>query len=143
MSKLRVPRQIGWLTPGLRVKRWFAMFFAGTVLMTVGLLILCDIKPIFYTMQFISKLATKISTEWLAFGVICIGAAIFFKGWQKTNLSILDIADERDSNMLLENLYRRRKLNRGPHIVAVGGGTGLSMLLSGIKNITNNILSTF
>ena len=139
MGKIKVPRQIGWLTPGLRVKRWFAMFFAGTLLMTVGLLILCDIKPIFYTMQFISKLATKISTEWLAFGVICIGAAIFFKGWQKTNLSILDIADERDSDKLLENLYRRRKLSRGPHIVAVGGGTGLSMLLSGIKNITNNI----
>jgi len=139
MNKIKVPKQIGWLAPGLRVKRLFAMFFAGTVLMTVGFLILCDIKPIFYTMQFISKLATKISTEWLAFGVICIGAAIFFKGWQKTNLSILDIADERDSDILLENLYRRRKLNRGPHIVAVGGGTGLSMLLSGIKNITNNI----
>ncbi|MBR1461693.1 YvcK family protein [bacterium] len=30
-------------------------------------------------------------------------------------------------------------MNRGPRIVAVGGGTGLSMLLSGIKNITNNI----
>ncbi len=139
MKKLRVPRQIGWLIPGLQVKRWFAMIFAGTVLMTLGILILFDIKPVFYTMQFISNLATKISTQWLAFGIVCIGAAIFFKGWQKTNLSILDIDSERDKDVLLEHLYRRRKLNRGPRIVAVGGGTGLSMLLSGIKNITNNI----
>ncbi|MBR6298796.1 MAG: YvcK family protein [Candidatus Gastranaerophilales bacterium] len=31
------------------------------------------------------------------------------------------------------------KLDRGPKIVAIGGGTGLSMLLKGIKKLTNNI----
>ena len=31
------------------------------------------------------------------------------------------------------------KLEHGPEIVAIGGGTGLSMLLRGIKKITNNI----
>ena len=139
MKKIKIPKQVGWLIPGLQVKRWFAMIFAGTVLMTIGILILIDIKPIFYTMQFISKIATKISTEWLAFAIVMFGAALFFKGWRKTNLSILDIEDDRDRDILLENLFRRRKLNRGPRIVAVGGGTGLSMLLSGIKNITNNI----
>ena len=139
MKKLKMPKQIGWLIPGLQVKRWFALILAGTVLMTIGILILFDIKPVFYTMQFISKIANTISTEWLAFGIIMIGAAFFFKGWQKTNLSILDMEYSRDNDVLLEHLYRRRKLNRGPRIVAIGGGTGLSMLLSGIKNITNNI----
>ena len=108
-------------------------------MMTVGVLILFDLQPIWNTMQFISKIATKISTEWLAFGIVMLGAAVFFKGWQKTNLSILDMEDDRNNDVLLENLYRRRKLNRGPRIVAVGGGTGLSMLLSGVKNITNNL----
>ena len=139
MKKIKVPKQIGWLIPGLQVKRWFALIFIGTVLMTVGILILFDIKPIYYTMQFISKIANTISTEWLAFGIVMIGAAFFFKGWQKTNLSMLDMEYSRDNDVLLEHLYRRRKLNRGPRVVAVGGGTGLSMLLSGIKNITNNI----
>ena len=87
MKKIKVPKQIGWLIPGLQVKRWFALIFIGTVLMTVGILILFDIKPIYYTMQFISKIANTISTEWLAFGIVMIGAAFFFKGWQKTNLS--------------------------------------------------------
>ncbi|MBR1425590.1 YvcK family protein [bacterium] len=134
-----MPKQVGWLIPGLQVKRWFALTLVGTILMTVGILILFDIKPIFYTMQFISKVANRISTEWLAFGLVMFGAAFFFKGWTKTNLSILDMDNDKDDEILLENLYRRRKLNRGPRIVAVGGGTGLSMLLSGIKNITNNI----
>lgn len=139
IKKIKIPKQARWLIPGLQVKRWFALIFLGTVLMTIGILILFDIKPIFYTMQFISTIANKISTEWLAFGIVMIGAAIFFKGWQKTNLSILDIEEDKNNDVLLENLYRRRKLNRGPRVVAVGGGTGLSMLLSGVKNITNNL----
>ena len=139
MKKIKMPKQIGWLIPGLRVKRWFALILVGALLITFGVLILFDIKPVFYTMQFISKIANTISTEWLAFGIIMIGMAFFFKGWRMTNLSMLDLPDNRNSDILLENLYRKRKLSRGPRIVAVGGGTGLSMLLSGIKNITNNI----
>ncbi len=139
IKKIKMPKQAGWLLPGLQVKRWFALIFVGALLITVGILILFDLKPIYNTMQFIQQIATQISTEWLAFGIVMIGAAIFFKGWQKTNLSILDIEDDRNNDVLLENLYKRRKLNRGPRIVAVGGGTGLSMLLSGAKNITNNL----
>lgn len=132
-----LPKEAGWLIPGLQVKRWFALILLGAILMTIGVLILIDIKPIFYMMEFIKHFATKVSTEWIAFSAFMFGAAIFFKGWQKTNLSILDLGN--DNYVLLENLYRRRKLNRGPKIVAVGGGTGLSMLLKGIKHITNNV----
>ena len=138
-ANVRIPKDAGWLIPGLQVKRWFALIFLGTLLITLGVLILFDIKPIFYTMQFISRIANTVSTEWLAFAFCMFGAAIFFKGWQKTNLSILDLGGEKGDNSILENLYRRRKLNRGPKIVAIGGGTGLSMLLKGIKHITNNI----
>lgn len=138
-NSMKMPKDAGWLIPGLQVKRWFALIFVGAVLMALGFLILCDIKPVFYTMEFIRKVATKISTEWVAFTIIMFGAAMFFKGWQKTNLSILDLNNGREKETILEALYRRRKLNRGPKIVAIGGGTGLSMLLKGIKHITNNI----
>lgn len=138
-NSMKMPKDAGWLVPGLQVKRWFALIFAGAVLMVLGFLILCDIKPVFYMMEFIRKIAMNISTEWLAFSIIMIGGAVFFKGWQKTNLSILDLNNGREQETILEALYRRRKLNRGPKIVAIGGGTGLSMLLKGIKHITNNI----
>jgi len=36
-------------------------------------------------------------------------------------------------------IYRRRVLDRGPKVVAVGGGTGLSTLLRGLKQMTSNI----
>ena len=135
-KNMKMPIDAKWLVPGLQVKRWFALILFGAVLMTLGVLILFDIRPVFYTMEFVRKVAMNLSTEWIAFAFVMIGAGLFFKGWQKTNLSMLDGSD---NEALLENLYRRRKLNRGPRIVAVGGGTGLSMLLKGIKHITNNI----
>jgi uncharacterized cofD-like protein len=129
-------KDAGWLIPGLQIKRWFLLIFFGAVLMTLGILILVDVKPVFYTIQFVQNIATKASSEWIAFGVIMLGALVFFKAWQRTNLSMFE---GLDNQTILESLYRRRKLNRGPKIVAIGGGTGLSMLLKGIKKITNNV----
>ena len=54
IKKIKMPKQAGWLIPGLQVKRWFALILAGAVLMTVGILILFDLQPIWNTMQFIS-----------------------------------------------------------------------------------------
>ena len=100
--KTKIRKDAGWLIPGLQVKRWFALIVLGALLITLGVLILIDIRPIFYIMEFIKALATKISTEWLAIAFCLFGAALFFKGWQKTNLSILDIKEGKDD--LLENV---------------------------------------
>ena len=39
----------------------------------------------------------------------------------------------------MEVLYTKRYLARGPRIVALGGGTGLSTLLRGLKGYSANI----
>ena len=142
-NNMRMPKDAGWLIPGLQVKRWFALILFGAILITLGILILVDVKPVFYTMEFVRKFASTVSTEWIAVSIILFGCAVFFKGWQKTNLSIMGLDSEKDNQHLLEALYRKRKLNRGPKIVAVGGGTGLSMLLKGIKHITNKVFNSF
>ena len=132
-------KEAGWLLPGLEVKRWFALIFLGSLLITIGLMILFNLRPVYFIMEFIRKIAVTVPTDILSVVVTVLGAYLFFKGWQKTNLSMLDLHNGKEKNTLLETLYRRRKLNRGPKIVAVGGGTGLSMLLKGIKKITSNI----
>ena len=59
-------------------------------------------------------------------GIILIvsGAVIFLKAWQETNFSFMDIKGQRNRKAMGEALYRRMKLNHGPKIVAIGGGTG-------------------
>jgi uncharacterized cofD-like protein len=137
-ENIRMPKDAGWLLPGLQVKRWFAMIFLGSLMILLGTMIMFNMRPVFFTMEFIRHIAENASSGIVGVAVIAIGVGLFFKGWQKTNLSILDI-DTEDRGTILESLYRRRKLNRGPKIVAIGGGTGLSMLLRGIKRITNNV----
>ena len=138
-DNVRVTKDVGWLIPGLNVKRWLLLIFLGSVLIVLGLLILADIRPIYMTMELIRKAAMILPSNILAVAFVILGAGIFFKGWQKTTLSIMDMDSRKGNNSLLERLYRRSKLNKGAKIVAIGGGTGLSMLLKGIKKYTNNI----
>lgn len=138
-KNVKVSKDVGWLIPGLNVKRWLFLIFLGSVLMVLGFLIIFDIRPIYQTMELIRKAALILPTEILAVAVILIGAIVFFNGWKRTTLSIMDMDSSKSGNSLLEKLYRRSKLNKGAKVVAIGGGTGLSMLLRGIKKYTNNI----
>ena len=138
-DNVNVAKDVGWLIPGLNVKRWLFLIFLGSVLIVLGFMILADIRPIYMTMELIRKAALVLPSNILAAIFILIGAAICWKGWKKTTLYIMDMDSSKGNNSLLEKLYRRSKLNKGAKIVAIGGGTGLSMLLKGIKKYTNNI----
>ncbi len=138
-KNVKVTKDVGWLIPGLNVKRWLFLIFLGSVLMILGFLIIFDIRPIYQTMELIRKAALILPTEILAVAVILIGAVVFFNGWKKTTLALMDMDSPKRVGTLLERFYRKSKLNKGAKVVAIGGGTGLSMLLRGIKSYTNNI----
>ena len=138
-NNVKVTKDMGWLIPGLEVKRWFVLIFIGSIMIVLGFMVLANVRPIYLTLELIRKAALILPSNFLAALFILIGSVIFFKGWQKTTLSIMDMDSKKGNNSILEKLYRRRKLNKGAKIVAIGGGTGLSMLLRGIKKYTNNI----
>ena len=138
-DNVNVKKEVGWLLPGLEVKRWFLLIFFGSIMIVLGFMVLADIRPIYRTLELIRQAALFLPSNFLAAVFILIGAVIFFKGWQKTTLSIMDMNSAKGNSNILEKLYRRRKLNRGAKVVAIGGGTGLSMLLRGVKRYTSNI----
>ncbi len=138
-KRVKVTKDVGWLIPGLNVKRWLFLIFVGSVLMVLGFLIIADIRPIYRIMELIRKASLILPSNILAVGFILAGACVFFKGWKKTTLSIIDMDSNSGNTSLLERLYRRSKLSKGAKIVAIGGGTGLSMLLKGIKHYTSNV----
>ena len=139
LYKIRMPKDAGWLLPGLQVKRWFGLIILGTIIALLGLCVLFNMRPVYFAVGILKYIAVTVNQEFLGVILLLAGAYIFLKGWKNTNYSILDLTEERDRHALLESLYKRRKLNYGPKIVAVGGGTGLSTMLKGIKKITNNI----
>ena len=139
MKKHKVSKYAAWLLPGLQVKRWFFLTFFGTVCLIIGILFLFNLDPIYSIVSFL-KTAFKLINAQIA-GIIFLVAGVcgLYLGSKKMNVSILDAISPSDREFILENLYKRRKLNRGPKIVVIGGGTGLSTILKGLKTITNNL----
>lgn len=135
-----LPKDAGWLLPGLEIKRWFIILITGILLATIGLCILFDLRPVYHLISISMRIAqNNIIGRSIGVVLLLFGVYIFLKGWKHASFSMFNVHEERDRHAVLEDLYRRRKLNHGPKIVAIGGGTGLSTLLKGIKKITNNI----
>lgn len=141
-KKVKMPKDAIWLVPGLRIKRWFALSIIGSILAFVGVTFVFKLEPLYYIVKKAKELFHVVPPEPVGVLFIFVGAILFILAWKKTNISMMesDSADEkRKRKSMGEVLYRRMKLDHGPKIVAIGGGTGLSMLLRGIKKITNNI----
>ena len=141
-KKVKMPKDAIWLLPGLKVKRWFALSVIGSVVAAIGFTFVFKLEPLYYIVQTAKSLFRIVPPEPVGVFLILVGVIFFFQAWKKTNISMFDrneIALIRKKDSMGEVLYRKMKLNHGPKIVAIGGGTGLSMLLRGIKKITNNI----
>jgi uncharacterized cofD-like protein len=133
-----------WLRPGVGIKRWLVAVFLGELLLALaGALV---IRQIYRDVPPDAPAATildLLSLQFLPFGLrplVLLGAGllIFLYGsWRLIN-ALIEPFREREEP-LVEMLYQRRWRARGPRIVAIGGGTGLSMLLRGLKELTSNI----
>ena len=141
-KKVKMPKDAIWLVPGLRVKRWFALSIMGSVLAVLGVTFIFKLEPLEYIVKFAKELVHIVPPEPVGAVCILLGAVAFVQAWKKTNFSMMGANSEnaqRVKQSMGEVLYRKMKLDHGPKIVAIGGGTGLSMLLRGIKKITTNI----
>ena len=130
-----------WMLPGMRVKRWLLLLLAGVAAIGLGLAyILRDIyqtwtfPPMAYyvTLQFLSR-PVRAALFGIA-GLSAIAVAIF-----QLNRSLLDALHLPNGESIVDVLYRQRQRERGPKVVAIGGGTGLSTLLRGVKHYTAHI----
>ncbi|NEO30100.1 MAG: YvcK family protein [Symploca sp. SIO3C6] len=139
----RVNRWFKWLAPGLLVKRWLLLSASGVLLTSLGLAIWVKLTPIFHLIEFISAILEKLTTIIPNYvsgpvAIIC-GLVLIFWGQTRTVGSITEALKPGGDQELVDVLMAHRKLNRGPKIVAVGGGTGLSTLLRGLKVYSANI----
>jgi len=140
-KRVRMPKDAIWLLPGLKIKRWFALSVAGSTLAAIGATFIFKLEPLYYIVKTAKELFHVVPPEPVGALFVGVGVTLFILAWKKTNYSILDddLKSQRAIHEIGETLYRKMKLSKGPKIVAIGGGTGLSTLLRGIKKITNNI----
>ena len=136
--------QIGkWLTPGIGVKRWLLVILIGITSIALGLtLFVLDIYRD-TSVEWLRKILLAISLSnlprWLRAVIYGgIGAGILFIGLFELNRSVLR-PFMKPGQPLLDTLSTYRRRQKGPRIVALGGGTGLSSLLRGLKEYSHNL----
>ncbi len=139
----RIQRPLGWLLPGLVVKRWMVTSFLGLMVALLGASIWADLRPIYWVIElifFLIGLITKFLPSSVTGPIVFfIGIALLIWGQSRSFKSIQKaVAPEKDDD-LIDALRAKSKLNRGPNIVAIGGGTGLSILLQGLKRYSSRI----
>ena len=121
------------LTPGINLKRWVLLGIMGGCVLAFGIIELINKEDF-------TKRNVGYSILIMLIGVLLVYIAIikvikFFV--LLINTGNMDVAI--NSKKLGDLIYEKRVLIKGPKIVVIGGGTGLSTMLRGLKKYTNNI----
>ena len=135
-------RWLRWLTPGLQIKRWLLLLMVAELVLVLG--VAYALKEVYQTatlphgfyyitLQFLPYWARAI-----IFGVFGVG--LLLVSYLKLTQSVLGpFLPGNSTTSLVEMIHTFRLRGRGPRIVAIGGGTGLSSLLRGLKTYTSNL----
>jgi uncharacterized cofD-like protein len=133
-----------WFKPGLGVKRWFLMVLLGITMLGVGLAIfLLDIYRTETTNNILLTILAYASLSFLPRVIRVLiftglGVGLVTYGILRLNRSLLR-PFIRPGQAVLDELTSFRQLERGPRIVTIGGGHGLSTLLRGLKRYTSKL----
>ncbi|HEX7974154.1 MAG TPA: hypothetical protein VF498_07085, partial [Anaerolineales bacterium] len=126
-----------WLIPGLGVKRWLIMILAGTTLIGVGLaFVILEVyreAPQTWWLPLLSTAALRFldrPVRAIIFGGLGL-SLILFGIWELNRTLMQPFV--RPGYRMVDALREHRQRERGPRIVAVGGGHGLATLLRGLK----------
>jgi len=135
-----------WLYPGLKFKRWLALFAVGVMLVSIGLAFVFNYKYIGNLEEQIFKIVYTTTGSYDYTTTAVVGVAIVFVGLSIMLLatrmiirSVISVLLPDSSEKLVDLIYEKRKLSRGPSVTVIGGGHGLSVLLRGIKKETRNV----
>lgn len=124
-------RMTEWMKPGMHFKRWLALSLLGVVLIGMSIMVLLqrmEIGPWSYV----------VALALLVMGALAIFIGAFFT--LEALWRLMRPQQVMKSNKdLSDMLYEQRVLGRGPRIAVIGGGTGLSTLLRGLKRHTSNL----
>lgn len=133
-----------WFYPGMGVKRWIALTMLGTFLLVIGFGVMLNSellgyleKGIIYEVYHLFPGRFTLALLMIVFFVL--GLLFIGVGLKNTVQSIISVFVPESDNKLVEIIFQKRFLERGPRIVVLGGGTGLSVLLRGLKQFTTNL----
>ncbi len=134
-------RFVRWFYPGLGVKRWLLLAIVGCVLVVNGVTRWLVAEGAHLPLNEMVDNAMSdfgVPLPSLPYVFAIVGAAfIFFAIRQWMSAIVVAVAPTSKDNIV--GALMDRRLRGGYKIVAIGGGTGLSTLLRGLKRSTTNL----
>lgn len=136
-----------WLYPGMKFKRWLLLFAAGVMIVSLGIAVVFNYKYIDHIEEAIFRTVYLWSggydykyTAIAGLIMVVAGASIMLVAAKFIIKSVITVLlPSNSSEKLVDLIYEKRMLGKGPAITVVGGGHGLSVLLRGIKQATSNV----
>jgi len=135
-------RWLRWLTPGLQIKRWLLLLMLSELVLVLG--VGYALKEIYRSLTLPREFYYITLQFWpywaraLIFGIVGVGLLVI--SYLKLTQSVLGpFLPGNSTGSIVEMIHAFRVKGRGPRIVAIGGGTGLSALLRGLKTYTSNL----
>ncbi len=130
-----------WLTVGIGVKRWLLLLSLGAAVTSIGWVYIllsanrADWLP--------NRLYEWLTLQSLPLGLrvalpLVVGGLIMLLAVVKLGKNLVEPMRERPG-AVVDSLVDYRLRDRGPHIVAIGGGTGMPGLLRGLSPYTSNL----
>ena len=121
------------MKPGIKMKRWIFLGFIGVVVLVLGVVEIFSNKGYDNSMRVLYLFLSLI-------GIVIMYIA--FSEFVKSFISLINSEKVKitinDKN--IEELVDEKRVHvGGPKVVVIGGGTGLSTMLRGLKLYTNNI----
>ncbi|MEA3402905.1 MAG: YvcK family protein [Armatimonadota bacterium] len=128
-------RALGWLHPGLKVKRWLALLTLGLAALSFGTLLIANLT-VFDLMGSLGgpQRATAVGIAAVILGLAAVAVAL-----RQLVRSVASALHPEAGSRLVDLMLNQRRLQVGPRVVTIGGGTGLSTILRGLKQFTTNI----
>lgn len=121
------------MKPGIKVKRWLFLGFAGVVILVLGVV------------EIISNKGYDNTIKLLYLFLSIIGILILYIAFSEFTKSLISLINTEKvkitiNNKNIEELVDEERVHvGGPKVVVIGGGTGLSTMLRGLKLYTRNI----
>ncbi|MDY6083641.1 MAG: YvcK family protein [Dialister sp.] len=134
-----------WLYPGLKIKRWMLLFSAGLILLVCGATMIWNYQIFGALEEEILRLAYQATGSYSYTFLAVVGTMLILLGVYMMAVSVRRLAKRfigivaPEETEVSKQLLAKVELARGPHMVAIGGGHGLSMLLRGLKKRTSNL----
>ena len=115
------------------------------MLIVLGLAISARLTPIRLILDFCNRtidiLVTLLPRQVSGPLAIGLGLALLWFGQKRVLMALIQtlLPGRNPKEPIVDQLIAYHVLNRGPKLVAIGGGTGLSTLLRGLKKYSANI----